>query len=444
MTDSAWTNDFLILQQGQQAIDNHVADATLQLEQGQRVTDARVSQAHGDLANGQRSIVEDINNASHNVIREVSTDTQFLNAGQQRITDSVDRGFIGSARDAAATDRNVDAVGRHLDTGQRFIDQEVNRGFLGVERGQASTDRNVDHNASYIKHDIYGLDKDMNHGFRWLGHEDREHERYESGEFRGLERGQRHTDDRVNDGFFRTAREIDHGFAHSNEENAEAFGDTQRRLSDVTRNAADAVQARLADSELRMTKNMDDAERRTDNLIYRNVSHSLEEVSEALADHDRRSAERLQGISGEVRLEAERTRSDAVKNELETRLYLRDREDRTHDLIRTLADRNLDEMRGFERRSRDDEGHTRDLIRHIDEESSERAYLKSALAAQELRTELAIDRALKCHRGRGHDDDGNFRYEPRINITLDDTVVDDIRNRNSSRNRNNTGVEIGV
>lgn len=367
--------DVLILQQGLQAVDNHVADAALQLEQGQRVTDARVGQAHGDLANGQRAIVEDIHSAADNVIREVSTDTQFLAAGQQRITGDVNRGFIGSARDAASTDRNVDAAARHLDTGQRFIDQEVNRGFLGVERGLAATDRNVDNNA------------------RWMMHEDREHERYEAGEFRGLERGQRYTDEHVAKGFGHTnehlsdaERRIDGRLAHYGEENAEAFGDAYRQAAEI--------------------------ERRLDNR---------------LSDADRRTEVRLQGLAGEVARESERTRAENVRGELETRLYLRDREDRTEDMIRALADRNLDEMRGFERRSRD-------LAVSIDSENQERAYLNRALVAQELKTELAIERAL---RHRHHDDDG-IRFDPRINIVLEDIDEEDRPRRRRSRESSQT------
>jgi hypothetical protein len=341
-------SDVLILQQGQQAIDNHIADATLQLEQGQRVTDTRVSQAHGDLANGQRAIVEDIHSAADNVIREVSTDTQFLQNGQRNIVGDVNRGFIGAARDAAATDRVVDAGVRHLDTGQRFIDQEVNRGFLGVERGLATSDRNTDN------------------GFRWAMHEDREHERYEAGEFRGLERGQRQIDDRIADGF----RSTDKSIAQSLYANDRSFGHVNEHLSDV--------------------------ERRLDNR---------------LSDADRRTEVFVQKTYDTIKLEAERTRESGIKGELETRLYLRDREDRTEDLIRALADRNLDEMRGFERRSRD-------LAHHIDEENGERAYLNRALANQELKTELAIERALR-HRHRDDDDD-RIRFDPRINIILEE------------------------
>jgi hypothetical protein len=463
-------NDVAVLQQEHLTLSSQIADNTLQLEQGQRVTDARVSQAHGDLANGQRAIVEDVNNAANHVIREVSTDTQFLEAGQRGIVKDLGDGFLSTAHGQARTDMNVDHGVRHLDMGQRFTDQDINRGFMGVAHGQASTDRNVDHNAAYIKHDIYDLDRDLNsnvrylergqrdtdrnvdHNFRWLQHENHEHERHEMDEFRGLERGQRVTDDRVSDGFYRTREGVDRGFAHTNEhlsdaerrienrmahygeENAEAFGDVERRVEGTTRTVGEWVQGRLADSELRMTKNLDDAERRLDNVIHRDVSHNLEEVSEALADHDRRASERLVGIAGEIAREAERTRCDATKNELETRLYLRDREDRTEDLIRQLADRNLDEMRGFERRSRDDEDRTRDLIRHLDAEGAERRYIRDQINNSELRTELAIDRALKCRRDW---DDDRVRFDPRINITLDDTVVDDIRNRNSSRNQNN-------
>ena len=97
---------------------------------------------------------------------------------------------------------------------------------------------------------------------------------------------------------------------------------------------------------------------------------------------------------------------------------MRDREDRTEDLMRALADRNLDEMRGFERRSRDDEGRTRDLIRHLDEEGAERRFVKQAIANSELKTELAIQRALN-HRRRDWDDEG-IRFDPRINIVIEE------------------------
>lgn len=359
------TTETLLLQQGTQALGTQLADATLQLEQGERLTDARVAQAHADLTNGQRALAEDIHIAADNVIREVSTDTQFLQNGQRNITSDVNTGFIGATRDSAATDRVVDAGVRHLDTGQRFIDQELSRGFLGVTRGQADTDRNVDNN------------------FRWNDLIQRELAREIDQDTRSLERGQRITDDRVSDGFNRTQRDVDRGVHIS----GQGFSHTNEHLSDV--------------------------ERRIDNR---------------LSDHDRRTEVFLQRTYDDIRIEAERTREMGTKQELETRLYLRDREDRTEDLVRLLADRNLDEMRGFERRSRDDETHTRDLMRKLDEERAERDFIKVSIDNSELRTKLAIEEALG-RRHHGHDD---VRFDPHINID----IVDDNISRNTNRNRN--------
>lgn len=311
----------------------------LVLTEGQRKTDHRISQAHDDLANGQREIIEDVHGAASNIIREVSNDTQFLQAGQDRLGSEVNRGFTNAARDSAVTDRTV-------------------------------------------LNSAYGVDKNVDGNFRWLSHEDREFERHQSAQLRDLSLGQAGTDNRVSDAAFRS------------------------EIND--NNNSYRVQDRLGDLERRIDNRISDADRRTELAVQK--------------AHDT------------VQLEAERTRESAIKNELETRLYLRDREDRTEDLVRQLADRNLDEMRGFERRSRDDEGRTRDLIRHIDEERAERAYLKSSLSNLELKTELAIERAL---RHRHHDDDG-IRFDPRINIVLEDIDEEERPRRRRSRESSQT------
>lgn len=319
------------------------------------------------LQQGLQAVDNDVHSTSDSILREVSTDTQFLNNGQRHIVDVVDRGFIGAARDAAATDRNVDAAARHLD-------HEVRGGLRGVEHG------------------IVGAERHLDDGLRWLNHENREHERHEYGEFRGLERGQRHVDDRMSDGFYRAEKSIGHVLSEASEK----FGRVNDHLSNL--------------------------ERRIDNR---------------LSDSDRRAEVLLEKTYQTVKLEAERTREAGIKNELETRLYLRDRQDRTEDLMRVYNDRNSDELRDFERRSRDDEGKTRDLLRHIVEEKSERDFIQSALDNQELKTEMAIERALR-HRRHFRDDDDFFddrrdrvRFDPRINVIVED--IDERRPRRHFR-----------
>lgn len=477
---------------------------------------------------------KNVSDSARNVIREVSTDTQFLNAGQREIiqdvhgvalgltngqasTDrNVDQGVLGLERGLAAADRNVDSAARHLSSGQRLTDQEIARGFLGVNQGLASVDRNADagfrhldkeiddvdrdvlHSSAKVEHGQRETDRNVDQGFRWQDREIHDFERGTDQNFRSVERGQRISDDRNSDGFYRTARDIDTarletsrgfahtneemseafcdtnekigaGFAHTNEEMAEAFGDvtkelygTERRLDNTVRNGSDAAQARMADaenrltrggyeSEQRLTRDVTAAERRLGHQIDKDVTHNLEEVSEALSDHDRRTSIMLEKLHGDIRLEAERTRDSVVRTDLESRLYFRDREDRTHDLVRSLSDRNLDEMRGFERRSRDDEGKTRDLIRHVDAERAERDYIALVSERNELKTRLALlesrggerrEHGRSCGCGHCGYYPETFRFDPRINITLDDNVYDenDNDNRATARSRSKSSL----
>lgn len=164
------------------------------------------------------------------------------------------------------------------------------------------------------------------------------------------------------------------------------------------------------------------------------------------ADHDRRVEARLASIACEIGAEGERTRAEATRQELETRLYLRDREDRTEDLVRTLADRNLVEMQNFERRSRDDEDATRALIRHETERRDSRDFQAGLARETRLVTKIDILEA-ECHRrgrwdgGRGDRDSINFN--PHINVHVDDEAL----SASSARARNTsvgTGVGTGV
>lgn len=91
------------------------------------------------------------------------------------------------------------------------------------------------------------------------------------------------------------------------------------------------VKDRVSDAERRLDLRLDSAERQ----LMKDLCH----LQERLADHDRRDTERLQRIEDAVRHEGDKTRDKVLITELEGRLYLRDREDRTHDLIHDLRER---------------------------------------------------------------------------------------------------------
>ncbi len=196
----------------------------------------------------------------------------------------------------------------------------------------------------------------------------------------------------------RIERQIQHDVTHNLEEVSEQVGDFERRTASDFR-----------DTERRLDNRLDSSERRIESV----TRHGFEETAEALADHDRRVETRLERLACEVGHEGDKTRGLVEKSELETRLYLRDREDRTHDLVRTLADRNLDEMRGFERRSYENEVKTRDLIRHEADERREQEFAVGLADRSRLRTKLDILEAERgewrrdCDRDRRHRD-GNI------------------------------------
>jgi len=91
------------------------------------------------------------------------------------------------------------------------------------------------------------------------------------------------------------------------------------------------VRERVSEAERRLDLRLDGAERD----LLKDLCH----LQERLDDHDRRSGERLQRIEDAVHHEGDKTRDRVVITELEGRLYLRDREDRTHDLIHDLRER---------------------------------------------------------------------------------------------------------
>jgi hypothetical protein len=236
---------------------------------------------------------------------------------------------------------------------------------------------------------------------------------------------------------------------------------TERRLTHEVDDSERRLTKGTDDFERRSTHNLDSAERRIEQDIYRSqlrsddkfadtnrylsqtVNHNLEETAEVLSDFRRQTGEQIVGLRGEVRSEAERTRADGVRNELETRLYLRDREDRTHDLIRTLSDRNLVEMQAFERRSRDDEDRTRDLIRHEAELGGDRRYARGLATETQLLNKINELEGDKCcdpcgSKGRRDEDE---RVVQNVRINLADFVSDEAEARVRNRNRN-TNVNI--
>lgn len=473
---------------------------TVLLASGQRHTDANVSAGF-----------RDVGDAFLGTARQINDDAMFLDASGQRnaqhlstevnrdalfLSGQIGEGFRDVAHGQCETDRNVDANTRYLSGEHHDLSRQVGTGFADTAREHAAQDRNADANARWLGDGQRQTDHGVREGADRLSREIEDVEDEVSDSSRWLHSGQdanawrlaqqQWADTRyLRDGQDRESRWLDHNIDNGRQESVRGFGRTNEHLSDAerriegtdnlnTRYLGDRTQEgerRLAEygreSERRLTRDLgettrwthtriDDAERRLDNKvdgaerrIEGVVRHGLEEVSESLADHDRRTEVRLQKIDDDVRCEAERTREFVKVTDLETRLYLRDREDRTCDLTRALADRNLDEMRQFERRSRDDETRTRELIRELEQERAERDLIRTTARETQLKNRInTLELELKCccgtsdpcgcggrgRRDRGDDD----RQRQVVNVTIDDT------NRSANWNRTRSGQEIGV
>lgn len=473
------TNSFENVLNGQRATDRLVTDGTEHLSAGQRVTDGRVS-------DGVEGLSRQINQDAMYLDAQADRNSQFNARNISDLSRQTDTGFLGAARGQAATDRNVDANARHIADGQRStdanvnsntrwlgnavedVDRDVNSGVRHLDNGQRHTDDQVDANARWLDHGQREVDRNVDGSTRWLGGQVNEVDRDVKDGSLNTERGQRLSDDRTSDGFYRTARDIDGNtrYLHDGQdanakwlyssvddgrrETTQGFGHTNDHLSNAERRieerviaSGDAGQERTAHAERRLHVRADDAERRTDNRIdaaERRIEgttrHGYEELARESGAADRRNEVRLTGLEHDVHLEAQLTRDAGQRGELETRLYLRDREDRTEDLVRQLADRNLFEMQAFERRDRDDHDRTRALINHKDDLRAERQLIRDTALETQLRTKIDI---LEARRGCGDRDPGRdrevYRYDPRININLTDLVEDEARAGAAAFNR---------
>lgn len=171
-----------------------------------------------------------------------------------------------------------------------------------------------------------------------------------------------------------------------NGDNGNHLSNVERRIENKIDNARDTVEDKVEYSYDNLGRDLHHSERRLQHRVHE-VEDTLKDL---VSDFFRHTEVGLERNKYEVKLEAERTRDTVVRTALETRLYLRDREDRTNDLLHRVAERN-----------HEDETRTRDLIRDL-ERCRPRDYDYG-------------------HRRREHD----IQVNPRINIALDDLIADD-------------------
>jgi hypothetical protein len=456
------------------------------LSRQQAATDRNVDEADRHLADGQRTTDANVNSNALWLDRSVSDVDRDVNAGVRHLDGEID----GVSRDVYSSQTGLSA-------GQRHTDDQVNGTARWLDGGQRDINRNVDSSSRWLGGEVHGVDKDVLQGFTGVANGQRDTDdrvsdgfqgtardvdaaRRDSAQgFWGVERGQRLSDDRNSDGFNRverdilgghasTDRNVDHGFfgvergRNDSDRSSDAHfagvrlgqAGTDRNVDDRYAQTSDhlgrvelgqALSDRNVDRGVnQVERGLNDSERRTDNRIdaaerriEATTRHGYEELSRDASAADRRHEARLTGIAHDVTSEAQLTRDAAQRGELETRLYLRDREDRTEDLIRQLADRNLFEMQNFERRDRDDHDRTRALVNHKDDLRAERDLIRNTAVETQLRTKIDVLEACRpkdpCgDRGRERE---VHRYDPRININLTDLVEDEARSGAAAFNR---------
>jgi hypothetical protein len=449
-TDNIVTQGVLGLANGQANTDNNIGTATLGLAQGQANSDKGLAQAALGLTQGQANTDRNVDQGFRSTDREIyGVDKDVLQgftgvaSGQRDTDDRVSDGFQGTSRDIDAARRESAQGFWGVERGQRLSNDRNSDGFNRVERdvdavrrdvlgGHASTDRNVDHGFFGVERGRNESDRNVDSGFRrtddHLGR---------------VELGQALTDRNVDN---RSSQTSDHlgrvelGQAGINRNIDDQAARTSDHISRVE--LGQSVTDRNVDHGINLVgQGLNDSERRTDNRIdaaERRIEatqrHAYEELSRDANAADRRNEVRLTGISHDVASEGQLTRDAGQRGELETRLYLRDREDRTNDLIRQLADRNLFEMQAFERRDRDDHTRTRDLINHKDDLRAERDVIHNTALETQLRTKIDILESRHERHDHGRDRDG-YRYDPRININLTDLVEDEARSGAAAFNR---------
>lgn len=462
-TDEVVNDNGRWLERGQRDIHKHLGETERHLDREIDDVDSNVSDSARWLHTGQDANARWLHSGQDanawRLAQQAGADTRFLHEGQDRLA-------AQAGADTRYLDGNIDAGRRetahgfghtneHLANAERRIENRIGdkvshvgeenaEAFGALEKDLCDTERRIENTA--------------NHNTRYLGDRTQEGERRlhntVDGAERRIEGTVRHVGEETQEQLGDAERRIGNYQRESERRGLDNVLMTQRNLErDIyqselrrTKNADDAERRQthnLDSFERRSTKNLDDSERRIEHTIERNVTHNLEELSEALSDHDRRASERLIHIADDVRHQGEKTRERVEKVELESRLYLRDREDRTHDLVRALADRNLDEMRGFERRSRDDEDRTRALIRHETEERHEREFALGVARNTRLQNKLDIVEALEaqererrwCDRDRDRRGGGNIYFDPNINVRVDDVVDDRNFQAQSQRQR---------
>jgi hypothetical protein len=263
---------------------------------------------------------------------------------------------------------------RHLSNEHEGLAREIGVGFIGVARENAAQDRNNDAHTRWLGEGQCRTDATVGAHARWIqGSID------DVG--RDVNANGRYLDGNIDGG----RRETERGFWRTNEH----IADAERRIErDV-----DAARREGVAGHLRTDDVVINASRRVEGVAY----HGFERNQDHLSGLDRRVEVRLEGLAGETAIQAERTRCVAEKGELETRLYLRDREDRTEDLIRLSAERTQGELYAFERRARDEDERTRELLRHHEALRAERELIRSSAIETQLRTKIdVLEAELRC------------------------------------------------
>lgn len=424
-------------------VDRDVNRGFRETERGQRLTDDVVNGNARWLDRGHRDIQQQLGATERHLDREiddvddnVSDSARWLHTGQDN-----NARWLHSGQDANAwrLAQQQGADTRFLRSGQeadtRYLDgnidgarRETAHGFGHTNEHVANSERRVrgyvNHVGEELAESVGQLDKDLCDAERRIENH--------------VDDGRRenaHNFGRTNEHLANTERRLTNQGDDSERRLHGNIDGAERRIEGTVRHGDEHLAAEIGGFSRRTASDFRDTERRLDNRIDASerrvesvVRHNLEEISEQLGDHDRRASERLAEIACEVGREGDKTRGLVEKTDLETRLYLRDREDRTHDLVRALADRNLVEMQNFERRSRDDESATRALIRHEVEERHERDFALSVARETRLQNRVDLLEALECRDRRDWDRDrhhrGGINFNPNINVHIDD-VMDD-------------------